>query len=148
MVNGIIFSQPLPVALRFQGGSLCSDRFIAVLGQVDPYVSELGLMFDVYLVVIPKPRLGFEARLDERREVLLTRGFLAVNIGGQPNPWLHVHAPTVKMEIGIVVRLVGICAVEPNDVEVVILDPYPSYERSLVRFFPGLYIDDNASHFS
>src|ERR1700683_358185 len=103
MVNGIIFSEPLPVTLRFQGCSLCSDGLVVVSGQVDPYIRELGLMLNVYLVVIPKPGLRFEARLDERREVMLMGGFLAVHVGGQPDPWLHVHAPTVKMKIGIVV---------------------------------------------
>src|ERR1700734_1827677 len=148
MVNGIVFGKPFPVTLCFQGRSLRTGCFIVVLSQVDPHICELGLMLDVYLVVIPEPRLCFEARLNERREVMFARGFLAVNIGGQPDPWLHVHAPTVKMEIGVVVRLVRIRAVEPDDVEIVVLDPNAAYKRSLVRFFSGLYIDDDASNFS
>src|SRR5579863_2667307 len=105
-------------------------------------------MLDVYLVVIPEPGLRFEARLDEWWNVPLTRGFFAIDIGRQPDSWLRVHAPTVKMKIGVVVRLVGISAVEPNDVEVMVFNPNASCERSLGRFLSGLHVNHNTSHLS
>src|SRR5271155_3406430 len=106
MVNSIVFSESFPITLRFQGGSLC-PCFSVILGHVDSHIRKLGLMLNVYLVVIPEPRLGLETGLDEWREVMFSRGFLAVDIRRQPEPRLHVHAPAVKMEIGIVIRPIG-----------------------------------------
>src|ERR1700693_3194995 len=112
MIDGIIFCKSLPVTLRLQGSGLCSDCISVIFGHIDPDICKLGLMLDVYLVIIPELCLGLEARLDEGGEVTLARSFLTVNLGGQPDPRLHVHAPAVKMEIGVVVRFVRVCAVE------------------------------------
>src|SRR6202162_4528625 len=68
--------------------------------------------------------------------------FFAVNEGGQPQIWLHVGAPAIKVKIPTGVAAAAISAVEAHHVVILILNPDASEEAA----FPGLFTRGNVEH--
>src|SRR5713101_8296523 len=98
-------------------------------------------------VVAPQAGLRLEEYAVERRMVALGIRLLAVNVSRQPGPRLDICPPAIKVQVRIVVRAVGIGAIEPNDVKVPIFHPNPYGEKTLGRFLAGLDIDHDAAYF-
>src|SRR5208282_369632 len=72
-------------------------------------------------------------------------GFFAVNIRGEPGPIPDVDAPGVEVNKLRTLDRVNVCAVEADDIEVVVLNPDAPHELT-VAFGSGSHIKDETSH--
>src|SRR5580692_11039973 len=69
-----------------------------------------------------------------------------VHIGWQPCSRPHVQPPAIKVKEEIDLRLRIVASIEPDDVVVLILNPYPAQEAHTLLPFPGLNVNHQAAY--
>src|ERR1700719_817385 len=74
--------------------------------------------------------------------------FFAVNEGGQPQIWLHVGAPAIKVKIPTGVAATTVSAIEAHHVVVLILNPDAPEEATFAGLFTGGYVEHQTAHFA
>ena len=129
-IQDVVFRLPFPLVLAVN-----RDDFVgaesAVIGNIfggrfHLHAGEFGLLSGMLQVITPEPGLAFHLEL--AHECILGIRFFGVNIGRQPQPRLQVHAPTVKMEVEVSPRRWLVIAVDANDVEILVFNPYAAHK--------------------
>ena len=106
-------------------------------------------MFQPLHVIAPQAGLCLEhGDTLERRMFALRVGFLAVDVGRQPDTGLQVRPPAIEMQVVFVTGVLSVDTVEPDDVEIPILYPDAPCEQSLACFFTRANIYNNAANFA
>src|ERR1700731_3138002 len=97
-------------------------------------------------VITPQAGLRFEIELLGQRVMQLA--FFAVNEGGQPEIWLDVGAPAIKVKIPTAVAAAAVRAIEAHPVVILILHPDASEEAAFPGLFTRSYVEHQAAHFA
>ena len=141
-VDHVVFSLGDPDARGLQ-----RTHILRVLAAVDGVVH-----LDADVLAIPRGQL--EAIAPEVRLSLQTHRFVALHarrllhVDGDRQPYsgLHVHPPTVEVEVvlgGILGSGRGVSAVEADDVAILILNPDAAIEAAhAFDFGPGMHVED------
>src|ERR1700693_2771907 len=74
--------------------------------------------------------------------------FFAINEGRQPEIWLDVGAPAIKVKIPTGVTTAAVSAIEAHHVVILILNPDSSEEAALAGLLARGYVEHQAAHFS
>src|SRR6202030_1817709 len=74
--------------------------------------------------------------------------FFAINEGGQPEIWLDVGAPAIKVKIPTGVAASTVSAIEAHHVVILILHPDASEEAAFAGLVTRSYVEHQAAHFA
>src|ERR1700752_2029538 len=74
--------------------------------------------------------------------------FFAVYERREPQPRLRISPPAIEMKVPTRVSAAAVGAIEPHDVEILVLYPDPSKKAALTRFRIRTDIEHQAAHFA
>ena len=81
-------------------------------------------------------------------QIVFHIGIFGVHECRQPQPWLHVHPPAIKVEVIVAAALRLVGSIDADDIVVVVLDPDAPDKVSPLNFLVRNNVEDQRAHVS
>src|SRR5437868_14250 len=90
-------------------------------------------MLQLFDVVTPEPRLGFEIQTMKGGRSALVIRLLNIDVGWQPQAGLQIRAPAIEMQIVRIPGMGRVRTIKTHDIKISVLDPDSAREQAFRR---------------